>query len=136
MRVAVIGSRNVTPDALEQLLRAIPAECSEIVSGGARGADSLAREAAGRLFVPLTEFLPEYETFGRAAPIRRNRQIVEYCDFLIAVWDGDSPGTRDALLCALRLQRPVKVLITGKKSAPPPPGAAPDEENEEEVTLP
>ena len=120
MRVAIVGSRQTSPEMLEQLLRAIPPECSEIVSGGAQGADQLAREAAKRLFVPLTEFLPEYDKFGRAAPVRRNQEIAEYCDLLIAVWDGESAGTRDVLIRALRLRRPVKVLMDGQQDTAPP----------------
>ena len=56
MKVAVIGSRNLTVSNLEKYL---PAGVTEIVSGGARGVDTSAREYARAHGLPCTEFLPE-----------------------------------------------------------------------------
>lgn len=42
----------------------------------------------------LTEFLPDYRRYGRAAPLVRNREIVAYADQVLAFWDGKSPGTK------------------------------------------
>lgn len=67
---------------------------SEIVSGGARGVDMAARSYALSHGLKLTEFLPQYERYGRAAPIRRNVQIVDDADFVIAFWDGANRGTK------------------------------------------
>ncbi len=41
-----------------------------------------------------TEFLPDYEKCGKAAPIRRNDEIVDYADIVVAIWDGKSKGTK------------------------------------------
>lgn len=90
MRVAVIGSRNLEVRDLENYL---PRETSVIVSGGARGVDSSARSFAEGHGIPLLEFLPEYERYGRAAPIRRNIKIIESADLVLAFWDGRSRGT-------------------------------------------
>ena len=56
MKVAVIGSRSLTVVNLEKYL---PAGVTEIVSGGARGVDTSAREYARAHGLPCTEFLPE-----------------------------------------------------------------------------
>lgn len=69
MKIAVIGSRNMTVNDLGQYL---PIEVSEIVSGGAKGIDTCAREYALAHGIKLTEFLPEYEKYGRSAPLKRN----------------------------------------------------------------
>jgi predicted Rossmann fold nucleotide-binding protein DprA/Smf involved in DNA uptake len=90
MKIAIIGSRNLKVEALDEYL---PSEVSEIVSGGAIGIDSCAREYAIRNEIKLTEFLPEYEKYKRGAPIIRNKKIVEYADEVIAFWDGESRGT-------------------------------------------
>ena len=90
MKIAIIGSRNLKVEALDEYL---PSEVSEIVSGGAVGIDSCAREYAIRNEIKLTEFLPEYDKYKRGAPIVRNRKIVEYADEVIALWDGESRGT-------------------------------------------
>lgn len=90
MRVAIIGSRNLEVRNLKNYL---PRETSVIVSGGARGVDSSARSFATERGIPLMEFLPDYERYGRAAPIRRNIEIIESADLVLAFWDGWSRGT-------------------------------------------
>lgn len=111
MRVAVVGSRSIREIDLGRILQQIPDNCSEIVSGGASGVDSIARDIASRLSVPMKEFLPDYHSFGRTAPFQRNQEIADYCDMLVAVWDYRSKGTRDVLLRALKLQKKVKIVM-------------------------
>ena len=91
MKVAVIGSRGITNCNLSEYL---PEDTDEIVSGGARGIDSCAREYARKNGIKLTEFLPEYDKYGRGAPLRRNIQIIDYADMVLAFWDGTSRGTK------------------------------------------
>lgn len=91
MRVAVIGSRSLTVPDLGKYL---PEETTEIVSGGAKGIDSCAREYAVSHGIKLTEFLPEYERYGRRAPLIRNITIIENSDIVLAFWDGSSHGTK------------------------------------------
>lgn len=91
MKVAVIGSRNLTIQNLEEYL---PQGVTEIVSGGAKGIDTCAREYAHQAGLKLTEFLPDYQQYGRSAPLRWNLEIIRYADEVIAFWDGRSHGTR------------------------------------------
>jgi len=67
MRVAVVGSRGVIVDNLQDYL---PQNTTEIISGGARGVDRCAREYAKTKGITLIEFLPDYPRYGRSAPIR------------------------------------------------------------------
>lgn len=80
------------------------------VSGGARGADTYAREFAQKNNLPLQEFLPEYDKYGKRAPLTRNKLIVEACDCLIAFWDGQSRGTKFTIDYAVQMGKPVKVV--------------------------
>ena len=91
MKVAIIGSRGLTVDDLNDYL---PEGVTEIVSGGARGIDTCARQYALSAKIKLTEFRPDYERYGRAAPLKRNDQIVDYADHIVAIWDGASRGTK------------------------------------------
>ena len=91
MKVAVIGSRGLTVNDLGKYL---PENTTEIVSGGAKGIDNCARNYALSHDLKLTEFLPEYSKYGRSAPLKRNLQIIEYADLVIAFWDGKSRGTK------------------------------------------
>ena len=91
MKVAIVGSRNVIVDNLQNYL---PENITEIVSGGAKGVDSSAKEFALKNNIPITEFLPDYKRYGRGAPLRRNQQIVDYTDEIIVFWDGQSKGSK------------------------------------------
>lgn len=91
MRVAVIGSRGLTVNDLGKYL---PEGTTEIVSGGAKGIDTCAREYAVSHGLKLTEFLPEYGKYGRSAPLKRNITIIENSDIVLAFWDGSSHGTK------------------------------------------
>lgn len=91
MKVAIIGSRSLNITNLQHYL---PEGIIEIVSGGARGIDSCARDYANRAGLKLTEFLPQYDQYGRGAPLRRNLQIIDYADEVVAFWDGTSKGTK------------------------------------------
>ncbi len=108
MKVAVVGSRGLRVDNLEKYL---PKETTEIVSGGARGIDACAREYAVRNNIKLTEFLPEYEKYGRSAPIKRNLLIIDYADYVLAFWDGKSHGTKYVIDNCKKKNKPVRVLI-------------------------
>ena len=90
-RLAIVGSRNCPPIDIASHIPFIP---STIVSGGAKGADTYAREYAVKNNIPIVEFLPNYKKHGKSAPIIRNMQIVDNCDFLLAFWNGTSRGTK------------------------------------------
>lgn len=91
MKVAIISSRNLK---IENIKKYLPPETTEIVSGGAKGADACAKAYAIKNNIRLTEFLPDYKKFGKSAPLIRNREIIYYCDFVLAFWDCKSRGTK------------------------------------------
>ena len=111
MRVAVIGSRSLTDIDLSPY---IPAEATVIISGGAKGVDACARDYARAHGLPLIEFLPDYAHYGRIAPLKRNGEIVAGADMLIAVWDGESHGTRATIRLAREKGIPVRIVQTQK----------------------
>lgn len=109
MRIAVIGSRRLSVANLEKYL---PSDVTEIVSGGAKGVDTLAREYALTHNLKLTEFLPEYDKFGRSAPLKRNITIIEYADLVLAFWDGKSRGTQFVIDNCKKRNIPVKMFVS------------------------
>ena len=108
MKVAVIGSRGLS---VSDLGRYLPENTTEIVSGGAKGVDTSAREYALAHGIKLTEFLPEYTRFGRGAPLKRNITIIEYSDIVLAFWDGKSRGTKFVIDNCRKLGVEVRVYI-------------------------
>ena len=107
MKLAIIGSRTCPPIDIAAHLKYIP---DTIVSGGAIGADTYAKEFAIKHNLKLIEFLPDYEKYGRKAPLVRNKLIVEECDCLIAFWDGKSKGTKHMIDIATERNLPIRVI--------------------------
>lgn len=110
MKVAVVGSRQADGQAIRQILRYLPANASEIVSGGAQGIDTLASQIAALLGLPMRTFPPDYEQYGKNAPLVRNTAIVRYADLILAFWDGTSRGTQHVVAECIRQQKPVRLI--------------------------
>ena len=92
MKIAIIGSRSFQDYGL--LIKTMASYTpSTIVSGGAKGADTLAERYAGEIGVDCNIFKPDWKRYGRAAGPKRNKQIVEASDLIIAFWNGKSRGT-------------------------------------------
>lgn len=108
MKVAVIGSRNLV---VQNLGKYLPEETMEIVSGGAKGIDTCAREYALAKGLKLTEFLPDYKRYGRGAPLKRNLQIIDYADCVLAFWDGQSRGTKFVIEHCKAQNKPVRIFL-------------------------
>jgi len=110
MITAVIGSRNFTDyKLLESTLESLP-EITQIVSGGAKGADSLAKTYAEQHQLPLVIFKPDWKQYGKGAGIVRNRQIIDAAQMVVAFWDGVSKGTASSLALAKAKGIPVHII--------------------------
>ncbi len=107
MKIAVVGSRNITVIDIGKYI----SKDVEIVSGGAVGVDLCAAEYAKENGLKLTVFLPQYERYGRAAPIVRNKKIVDYADKIIAFWDGSSKGTLSVIRYAKKTGKECEVVL-------------------------
>lgn len=107
MKVAVIGSRELY---VADIGVHLPAGCTEIVSGGARGVDTCAENYARAMGLRLTVFLPDYDRFGRKAPLVRNREIVDYADRVVAFWDGESRGTYYVISYCRQVGKPCDII--------------------------
>ena len=107
MKIAIVGSRNVTVSDIGKYV----SDAEEIVSGGAVGVDCCVAEYAKENGIRLTEFLPQYERYGRAAPIVRNKEIVDYSDKIIAFWNGTSKGTLSVIKYAQKTGKPCEIII-------------------------
>lgn len=65
-----------------------------IVSGHARGADTLGEKYAQDEGFALEIYPAQWKKLGKQAGYRRNEQMAEVADALIAFWDGESKGTK------------------------------------------
>lgn len=108
MKLAIVGSRNIGNIDIGQYIQQEP---TEIISGGAKGIDTLAAQYAKSKGIPLTEYLPDYDKYGRAAPIVRNKQIVSAADHILALWDGKSRGTLSSINFAKKTGKNLQIII-------------------------
>lgn len=113
MKVAVIGSRNLKVENLQDYL---PHDTTHIISGGAKGIDTCAREYAQEHDLHLTEYLPDYASYGRNAPLKRNI-IIENADCMVAFWDGRSRGTKYVIEQCRKQNIPVEVRILSPQTS-------------------
>jgi hypothetical protein len=113
MKYAVVGSRLFNDyDLLRDELNTID-NITTIISGGAKGADTLAERYAREHRIELIVIRPDW-SIGISAGILRNKQIVDQCDYLIAFWDGKSKGTKSSIDFAKKLGKDVKIVQVQK----------------------
>ena len=98
LKVIVAGSRTFNyPELLDEVLnqyRLFHFNFTELVHGGARGADTLAMLWAEKRNIQVRCFPADWDKYGKKAGYIRNKQMAEYGELLIAFWDGESKGTK------------------------------------------
>jgi len=87
---------------------------TKVITGGAKGIDMLAFRTAESIGIRNRQFLPDRKKFPGKMVLKafqeRNRQIVDSCDVLLAVWDGKSHGTKNTLAYAQRVNKPAFLI--------------------------
>lgn len=116
MKLLIAGSRSITSFDLEKY---IPSGVELVISGGARGIDTLAEQYADAHGLEKLIVCPRYEIYGRVAPIKRNEEMVDACDAVLAIWDGESKGTRHTLNYARKKgKKIIEIIVESKKDHP------------------
>lgn len=126
MKLIIAGSRKlfVDPILIDRLILSANLEPEEIVSGTAKGIDECGelyvshynnRENGVRYSRPesinLKQFPADWDTHGKAAGHIRNKQMAEYADALLLIWDGESKGSANMKETMLKLNKPVFEVI-------------------------
>jgi hypothetical protein len=102
-KVIVAGSRGIVNFSFVEdiLQKNIKDKDVEIVSGMARGVDSLAVIYAKKYNLSLKKFPADW-SIGKQAGHIRNAEMANYADMLILIWDGKSSGSKSMLNIAKR----------------------------------
>ena len=111
-KIAVIGSRNFkNKTLLNQHMKKLLDKytITHIISGGAKGADTLGVQWGQKNKIETIVFYPDFKKRKRAYHFR-NRQIVKNSDILVAFWDGSSTGTKYTINFAKTLEKEVIVV--------------------------
>jgi len=115
-KVAVVGSRTFKDFKLleKEITNIIKInDISEIVSGGAKGADRVGRSFATIHKLSLKEFIPNWKVNGvynSRAGFERNNLIIERADIVFAFWNGESRGTKNSIDLAKKLGKELHVI--------------------------
>lgn len=99
MKTIIAGGRN-TRISMKQMMDIIYRSgiaISEVVSGCSGSVDLLGEKWANFVHLPIRSFPADWEGQGRKAGPIRNRMMAEYAEALIAVWDGESKGTKNMI---------------------------------------
>ena len=111
MKVVIAGSRDIIDyDVVCQAIKESGFDISLVISGGARGTDRLGERWARENKIPCEVMTADWDRGGKSAGLRRNKEMAETGDALIAVWDGKSRGTEHMINMAklMKLQVYVK----------------------------
>lgn len=98
MKTIIAGSRGITDFAV--LLEAVEKcnfEITSVVSGRAAGVDYLGELYAEQNNLPLHKYPAEWNKYGRSAGPIRNKLMSENAEALLAIWDGNSAGTKNMI---------------------------------------
>lgn len=112
MKLLIVGSRGISHFALDKY---VPSDVELIISGGAGGMDTVAEEYADKHRISKLIVRPQYERYGKGAPLKRNEKMVDMADAVLVVWDGASRGARYTAEYAKRKGKPVTVVIPDRE---------------------
>jgi YspA, cpYpsA-related SLOG family len=99
MKVIIAGSRTLSSpfdyDYLCYVMEYLNWPVTEVVSGCARGMDTLGERWAQSKVIPIHLMPPDWVTFGNSAGLRRNAQMADYADALVCIRMEESRGSQD-----------------------------------------
>ena len=107
MKLLIVGSRSITDFDLSPY---VSADVDTIISGGAGGVDTLAEQYADTHRLSKYIIRPQYNRYHRAAPLKRNEQMVDMADAVLVIWDGQSKGTQHTIKYAEKANKPLSVV--------------------------
>lgn len=99
MKLLITGSRKCTEsdyvkfeEFLNNLIVEKDLEITEMIHGGAKGADQFADRWAKARMIPISVYKPDYEEYGNSAPLVRNDEMVKLCEVCVAIFKEDKTG--------------------------------------------
>ena len=123
LRVIIAGSRDFSDyellkkSAIEIITKkTMLPDLTRIISGGARGADTLGERFANEMGLEISRFIPDWDGLGKRAGYVRNAEMAKFAveddndGVLIAFWDGKSRGTKHMIDLAKRYGLEVHVV--------------------------
>ena len=111
MRTIIAGSRSLGLAEVNQAMECCGWTPTVVLSGTARGVDRAGEEWAAKYDIPIERYPADWKVRGKSAGFIRNMAMARAADALVAVWDGESPGTKHMIWAAESLGLRVFVWI-------------------------
>lgn len=119
MKLVIAGSRSINVD-IEVLIKSfypyLQEPIKEVVSGTARGIDTCGEKFALKMNIPIKKFPADWIGFGNSAGVIRNKQMAEYGDALLLIWDGHSNGSANMKNNMMKVNKPIYEIIIQSKT--------------------
>ncbi len=117
--ILICGTRNYYPlefanNLMTSVINNYIGEDDLVIHGGALGIDTLANSLlirSGHFNIEVIK--PNYEKYGKIAPLKRDEVMVSKADWVLAFWNGTSSGTRYTILNALENNKKVAIFPLG-----------------------
>lgn len=120
MRLIIAGGRDfddypLLESVLDHLLQNTPPDEITVISGTAKGADSLGERWADNNAIPIRYYPADWRTYGKRAGYVGNEQMTKTATHCVCFWDGKSKGTRHMIELAWKLDLSVRVIRYGEE---------------------
>ncbi len=115
MKLAIIGSRDFNNydflhDKMDFIAGTYKWNIELVISGGAKGADSLGEQWAKKHAILTKIYYPDWDRYGRSAGFIRNYNIIEDANVVVAFWDGKSKGTKHSIDLAKKQGKEIIII--------------------------
>jgi hypothetical protein len=127
LKLIIAGSRGFTflsspmIDAFLQFHHVHYKNIEQVVSGCAPGVDTAGENFAAALDIDIETFPANWNKHGKAAGPMRNKEMAEYADALLLIWDGKSKGSANMKQNMLKLNKPIYEVILSSYNVPVEP---------------
>ncbi len=108
MKLLIVGSRKIENFDLSPYIQK---DTTLIISGGAKGIDVCAENYADQHHISKLILRPRYDLYGKAAPLKRNEQMVDLADAILVIWDNHSKGTKYTIDYAKKKAKTLTLII-------------------------
>ena len=98
MKTIIAGSRTIKDYLIvKEAIKLSGFKITEVVSGEAVGVDGLGRRFGEESNIPVKPFPANWDKYGKGAGFIRNKQMADYAEACIVIWDGESKGSKNML---------------------------------------
>ena len=112
MKVVIAGSRTISDyAAVVKAINSSKFDISEVVCGTAAGVDKLGERWAISNNIPVKEVPAKWHKHGKSAGPIRNRDMAEYADAAVIIWDGSSPGALNMINQMKKVNKPYYIEV-------------------------